>query len=177
MKIFKRILLTIVGIIALLLIIGLFLPREYRIEREVVINRPNTEVFDYAKHIKNQDEYSVWNMADPNKKQTLTGTDGTVGFIYTWDGNDDVGAGEQEITGISEGSRIDMELRFKRPMENTAQAYMATEDAGNGNTKVTWGMTGESSYPMNLMNGMLDGMLGDSMQKSLNTMKTKLESK
>jgi len=177
MKTLKKILLVIIGLIALLLIIGLFVPREYRIEREVVINRPNAEVFAYTKHIKNQDEYSVWNITDPNKKQTLTGTDGTVGFIYAWDGNDDVGAGEQEITGITEGSRIDMELRFKRPMENTAQAYMVTKDAGNGTTKVKWGMTGESSYPMNLMNGMLDGMLGDSMQESLNNMKKKLESR
>ncbi|WP_294819785.1 SRPBCC family protein [uncultured Flavobacterium sp.] len=177
MKILKGILFTVLGIIVLLLVIALFVARDYAIEREIVINKPEAEVFEYIKHIKNQDNYSIWNMMDPNKKQTFTGTDGTVGFIYAWDGNSDVGAGEQEITKIEEGSRIEMELRFKRPMEGVGFAYMATEDAGNGATKVKWGMTGKSSYPMNLMNLMMESMMGDGLEEGLTNLKKNLESK
>lgn len=139
MKFLKWTLFVLLGIIAILLIARLFIKKDFTIEREVVINKPKGEVFDYVKHIKNQDTYSVWNMKDPNKKQTFTGTDGTIGFINTWDGNSDVGAGAQEIKGIDEGSRIDMEIRMKRPMENTMEAYMTTEDEGDGSTKVKWG--------------------------------------
>jgi uncharacterized protein YndB with AHSA1/START domain len=177
MKILRGILFTILGVIALLLVIALFVNKEYAIEREIVINKPKAEVFDYIKHIKNQDTYSVWNMMDPDKKQTFTGIDGTAGFIYAWDGNSDVGAGEQEITKVDEGNRIDMELRFERPMEGVAFAYMATEDGGNGATKVKWGMTGKSSYPMNIMNLMTDSMMGDGLEKGLVNMKTNLENK
>jgi uncharacterized protein YndB with AHSA1/START domain len=175
MKILKGILISIAALIALVLFIALFIKKDYVIEREVVINRPEAEVFDYIKYIKNQDNYSKWNMADPNKKTEERGTDGTVGYVYKWDGNDDVGAGEQEITRISEGERIDMELRFKRPMESTANAFMSTEPASPISTKVKWGMYGTSSYPMNFMNFMMDGMLGSDLETGLQNLKTVLE--
>jgi hypothetical protein len=100
---------------------------------------------------------------------------GTVGFVYKWDGNKAVGAGEQEITGITEGERMDMELRFKRPFENNAKAFMATEALTENQTRVKWGMYGKSNYPMNFMNFMMDGMLGKDLEKSLSNLKNKLE--
>lgn len=175
MKILKYILIVVAALIAIPLLLALFMKKEYKVEREVTINKPKNEVFDYVKHIKNQNTYSVWNMADPNMKQSEKGADGTVGFVHSWNGNDDVGEGEQEIKNIKEGERIDMELRFKRPMESTGMAYMTTEDAGAGATKVTWGMHGNSSYPMNFMNFMIDGMLGKDLEKSLQNMKGNLE--
>ena len=60
-------------------------------------------------------------MKDPDMKKSYSGIDGTKGFIYSWDRKDkNVGAGSQEITNIHEGSRIDYELIFLRPMQNTA---------------------------------------------------------
>lgn len=175
MKILKRILLVLIALIALVLIIAAFVPRDYKIEREVVINKPEREVFEYIKYIDNQDNFSKWNMADPNKKVERTGADGTVGYIYKWDGNDDVGAGEQEITSITEGERIEMALRFKRPMEGFANTYMTTEPVAEGNTKVKWGMYGKSSYPFNLLNFTIDNMLGKDIQAGLDNLKTVLE--
>ena len=145
------------------------------IEREIVVNKPEAEVFQYVKHIRNQDRYSVWNMADPHMKQQSKGTDGTVGFVNSWNGNDDVGEGEQEIIKVIEGERIDMALRFKRPMESTANAFMSTEPVDASSTKVTWGMYGESSYPMNFMNFMMDGMLGKDLEAGLQNLKNNLE--
>ena len=40
-----------------------------------------------------------------------------------------MGQGEQEIVKIEEGNRIDYALRFKKPMEDNATSYMATEAA------------------------------------------------
>lgn len=175
MKILKRILIVILIIIAIPFVVALFVKNEYAIEKEVTINRPEAEVFGYIKHIRNQDHYSKWNMADPNMKKETRGTDGTVGFVYLWDGNNEVGAGEQEITNIEEGERIDMELRFKRPFEGTGQAHMTTEPLGENSTKVKWGMKGESSYPMNFMNLMMESTLGADLQTGLNNLKAVLE--
>lgn len=36
-------------------------------------------------------------MLDPNMEKEFKGTDGTVGFIYGWNGNKEGGEGEQEI--------------------------------------------------------------------------------
>jgi uncharacterized protein YndB with AHSA1/START domain len=175
MKILKIIGIGILSIIALILIAALFIDTKYEIIREVVINKPNAEVFDFVKHIKNQDRYSVWNMADPNKKQTFTGTDGTVGFKNYWNGNDDAGEGEQVITGIIPNHRVDVEITFKRPFESTMQGYTATEEVNANSTKVTSVTYGNSGYPMNIMNPAIDKMLGKDIQANLNNLKTLLE--
>jgi hypothetical protein len=174
MKILKTILIVVVILIAIPFIIAIFVAKDYSIQREVVINEPKKEVFNYVKHIKNQDEYNVWTMADPNMKKTYSGTDGTVGFVYSWNGNDQVGEGEQELISIKEGERVDMELRFKRPFESKGYAFMETENA-NGGTKVTWGMKGHNPYPMNFMNIFMGSTIGSALEDGLTNMKNNLE--
>src|SRR5215217_955871 len=160
MKTLKKILLVVVIIITIPLIIALFVNNEYDVQREVTINKPKEEVFNYVKHLKNQDNYSKWVRMDPNMKKDFRGTDGTVGFVYAWDGNDEAGKGEQEIKSVKEGERVDVEVRFEKPMEGIAYAPMITEAISDNKTKVSWGIKGESKYPINLMNLFMDGMLG-----------------
>ena len=178
MKILKGLLFLILGIVILALVVALFVKKDYAVEREVTINKPIAVVFDYIKHIKNQDQYSVWNRLDPASKKTYTGTDGTVGFISGWEStNKNVGKGEQEITNITENDRIDMKLRFKEPFEAEDEAYMVTESKGENETKVKWGFKGRMAYPMNIMLLFMDmeGMLGKDLQGGLDTLKTTLE--
>lgn len=117
MKIVKTILFGIVVLIVIVLVAALFIKREYKVEREISINKSRKEVFDYIKFLKNQNEYSVWARIDPAMKKTFTGVDGTVGFISAWDSKvKDAGKGEQEIKKMKEGERIDYEIRFKDPL-------------------------------------------------------------
>lgn len=178
MKIIKILLLSIVGIVALVLIAALFVKKEYAVEREIVINKPKDEVFNYIKYLKNQDNYSVWANMDPNMKKEYKGTDATVGFISAWESEDkNVGKGEQEIIGIKEGERVDYELRFIEPFEAKDHAYMITEKVGENQTKVKWGFDGKMKYPMNLMLVFMDmdKMLGDQLMTGLKNLKSTLE--
>lgn len=175
MKILKIILIIIVILIAIPLVLALFIRNDYAVTREIVVNKPKAVVFDYIKHIKNQNDYNVWTLADPNIKQEFTGTDGTVGFVNAWKGNSKVGEGEQEITKIDEGKRIDMELRFKEPMESTGYAFMSTDEVDPTSTKVIWGMQGRSAYPMNFMNLFMDSMVGNNLQGGLDNLKKEVE--
>lgn len=124
MNILIIILAIIASLIAIILIAALFIKKEYTIEREVAINKPKQEVFSYIRFLKNQDHYSKWVMTDPAMKKEFKGTDGTVGFVYAWDGNKKAGKGEQEIMKITEGERIDIEVRFVKPFEATAAAQI-----------------------------------------------------
>lgn len=173
----KIALIVIVVLVALPLVIALFVKKDIVVVREVTINKPKQEVFDYIVQLKNQNNYSVWAQKDPNMKKVFTGTDGTVGFVSAWESEDDhVGAGEQEITAIVPGERVDYELRFKKPFEDTNLAYMTTEAVSETQTKVKWGFKGDMDYPMNLM--LLFGMekqLGDDFQQGLDKLKTILE--
>lgn len=174
MKIIKRILIVLLIIIIIPFILAIFISKDYKVEREITINKPQAEVFDYVSHLKNMDEYSVW-MKDPNMKTEFIGNDGTKGFIYGWDGNDDVGEGELEITNIETNERLDMDLRFIRPFESEAKVYITTENSGGNSTNVHWVMQGTSSYPMNFMNLMMDNMIGKDLDANLHNIKSKLE--
>jgi len=178
MKILKTVLIVIVAIVALIFIMAAFVKSDYKVVREVTINAPKTEVFDYVKYLKNQDNYSVWATMDPNMEKTFSGTDGTVGFISAWESeNDSVGKGEQEIIGIDPGNKIDYELRFFEPFEQTDYAYITTEAIGNKATLVKWGFYGKMKYPMNMMLLFMnmDEMLGPDLEEGLQNLKSNLE--
>lgn len=172
MKTLKKILLILVIIIAIPLIVALFVKREFTSERQISIDRSKQEVFDYVKYLGNQENYDVWHKMDPEAKTTTRGTDGTVGFVYAWDG-EKIGKGEQEITGIVDGERMDTKLRFKEPFESEASCYMLTEAQGEHQTIVKWGISGKSPYPFNLMSLFFD--MGDDFDKGLLELKSILE--
>lgn len=178
MKILKRILVAIALLIALLLIIALFIKGDYDVQRQVTINKPKQEVYDYVRFLKNQDNYSIWSQRDPNMKKEYKGTDGTVGFIASWDSEDkEVGKGEQEIIKLTDGERIDTRLRFKIPFEAQDDAYFTTETVAENQTKVTWGFKGKFPYPMNLMCLFfsMDKEVGKDLAAGLNNLKDVLE--
>lgn len=142
--------------------------------REITVAAPSQKVFDYIRIVKNQEQYSTWVMQDPAMKKVLTGTDGTVGFIYAWD-SEKAGKGEQEITSITEGEGIGMEIRFEKPLEGIAHTTMSTEPIDDGHTKVKWAMEGRNNYPINFMNLFMGSMLGNDMDASLQLLKSNLE--
>jgi len=152
MKIFLIILLVIAAIVIILLVVALFAKKDYAVEREITIVKPKAEVFNYIKYLKNQNMFSKWATMDPSMKQTFNGIDGTVGFVSAWDSNQkDVGKGEQEIKKITEGERIDYEIRFIKPFAGIASAYMVTESISDNQTRVKWGFKSRMKFPMNLM--------------------------
>lgn len=173
----KKVLYVFLGLIGIFLIAGLVMPKTCAVEKEIVIAAPNSEVYEYVESLENQNNWSVWAKLDPNMKHTYSGTDRTVGFTHRWEGNDEVGKGEQEITRIVEGARIETELRFLEPMEATNAAYISTESIAGNKTRVKWGFTGEIPYPMNalmpLMN--IEESVGKDFGQGLSNLKQLLE--
>jgi len=179
MKIIKKILLFLAAIVVLLLIAGIFVGKDFGSVKEVTVNKPLPEVFAYVSHLKNQNDYGVWAKKDPNIKQEYRGVDGTPGFVSAWEGNSDVGKGEQKIVTVEDGKRVDFELHFIKPFESFAPAWMETEAISPAQTKVKWGMSGTMSYPFNVMRLFMnmDKMIGEDLQTGLNNLKAQLEKK
>jgi hypothetical protein len=147
-----------------------------KIEKSIAINKPSEEVFNYLKLTKNQDNFSVWNMTDPNMNKNYQGTDGTVGFVYVWDSiNKNVGAGEQEITDIVDGKRIEYAIRFFRPMQNTGKSKFEIKPDGDQNSLVTWIFESPSKFPMSLFAPLFKIMLRKDISKGLVNLKTIFE--
>lgn len=176
MNIIITILLVVAGIIALLLIIALFMKKEHYVKREIIINAPQQKVFDFLRLLKNQDQFNKWATADKkNRKEELKGTDGTVGFIYSWSGDKSAGVGEKEIKNIIEGKRIETEIRFVKPMRVSANVIMETEYLSDNQTKVSLSNAGTLKYPLNIMIPMFEKMFAKDMDTSLLTLKDILE--
>jgi hypothetical protein len=178
MKTLKKILIVLGIIIAIPLVVALFMKKEYIVERSTEINRPTGDVFNYVKHLKNHDNFTVWSKMDPDMVKEFRGEDATVGFVSAWDSQkEDVGKGEQEISKITEGQSIETELRFIKPFESKAQSAMITEPAGPNQTKVRWNFQGKMPYPMNFMLLFMnmDDMLGKDLQQGLDNLKKNLE--
>lgn len=174
----KKILIALVAIVVLLAavvaIASFATATDFKVEREVTINKPKAEVFNYLKELKNQNEWGPWIKRDPAIKLDYKGTDGTVGFVSSWKSeNPEVGSGEQEITKIVDGERVDSVLRFREPFESKADAYMITESSGEMQTKVKWGFSGSMPRPMNLMLLFvdMDKEIGKDFDEGLNNLK------
>jgi hypothetical protein len=176
MKILSIILGLIAAIIAGILIIALFMKKDYSISSEIVINRPKSVVYDYIKNIRNQENYSKWVMADPNVKLAYKGTDGTVGFISSWASEmKNVGVGEQEITNMVEGEKLDMEIRFEKPFKGVSTANTSLVAINENQTKYTNTFNTHSPYPMNIMAPMMKKMLTKDMDETSSRLKAVLE--
>lgn len=177
MKILKKILVVFVVLIAIVLVAGVFMKKDFTVIRSVELDQPINEVYNYVKLLKNQDEYSVWMKMDPNVKKTYTGTDGTVGFIGAWDSKvKDVGVGEQEITAMAANDRIDYVMRFKKPNEMQGTATMLFSEEGDC-SKLDWSFSGSIGYPFNVMMPLMDfeGKLGPQLQEGLDNLKVILD--
>jgi uncharacterized protein YndB with AHSA1/START domain len=179
MNTLTTILLVIAILIGIVLIVAAFLNDSYTIEKEITINKPKTEVFNYIKLLKNQVNYSKWMMTDPNARLTYRGIDGNVGSVIAWDSdNKQVGKGEQETTRLLDGERVDCEIRFEKPFEGKSTTSMVTTKISQNETKVQWFFKGDLNYMMKLMHLILNLKkgLGKDLQTSLNNLKSVFES-
>ncbi|NNE78577.1 MAG: SRPBCC family protein [Pricia sp.] len=169
----------IVGLVVLIILLAVIAPKTYDVFRTIEVSRPKADVFEYLKSLKKMDEWSPWAKKDPNMEKKFTGTDGEVGALSYWKGNKEVGEGEQEIIRIIDGERIESELRFFKPWKSTSDCYTQVQDAGNGNTKVTWGFSGKNKFPMSIMMLFMsmDKMVGKDFESGLKNLKVVLEVK
>ncbi|OGS73119.1 MAG: hypothetical protein A3G95_00690 [Flavobacteria bacterium RIFCSPLOWO2_12_FULL_31_7] len=174
MGILKKIVFFILALIGLFLLVGLIVDKEYTVSHTITINKPQEEVFNYMKLFKNQEKYSVWVMADPNIKLKYEGEDGTVGAKVSWDGNDDVGAGSQTITKMT-NERIDVDLHFIRPMEGNQKGATIVKAIDGNSCSVTEEFYGNDPYPMNALSFIGKYFIQDAFTKNGENVKKILE--
>ncbi|MGE4170512.1 MAG: SRPBCC family protein [Candidatus Margulisiibacteriota bacterium] len=179
MKIALRIVLVLIVLVAGL---GLLAPRNYHLEREIVIDRPVADVFSYITLLQNSNTWNAWMLMDPTMKTDAKGTDGTVGYVTSWEStNKNVGTGEQEIKAITLNERLDTEIRFTKPFKTQFDSFMTTTPIGETHTKVVMGIDCKMPFPLNAVHFVMSLCCGQEKEmitqfdNSLNNLKTQLE--
>lgn len=177
-RLLAAVVILVVIVVASIAVLSFVAPTDFRVQREVTINKQRGEIYSYVKYLKNQNEWGPWFKREPTMEQHFRGTDGSVGFVSHWNGkSDDVGEGEQEIKALVENERMDTEVRFKRPVESTANGTMSFEEAGEAQTTVKWALSGSMPRPFNIfMLAMdMDKELGKDLDEGLSSLKTIME--
>jgi hypothetical protein len=175
-----KIVMPLVALVSIILAIAAFTKRKYTIVREITVNRPRQEVFDYISHFRNQPEYSKWLLLDPNTKIDFSGTDGEPGFTLSFNSkNKKAGKGEQEIKKIIRGERVEYDLRFLEPFEFVANGYTSAEAITENQTRVKWVYNSGMKYPMNILLLFMDmeKIIGTDAEETLGNMKSRIERK
>ncbi|MES2677468.1 MAG: SRPBCC family protein [Pseudomonadota bacterium] len=171
----KKLFLIIITIIAAALLVAAALPKDFKIEQEIVINKPRVVVFDYIKMTKTNNSWNPWIKKDPKIALEYKGEEGTVGFVSSWSGNNKVGVGEEEIVSLIPNEKIDLELRFVKPMKATNKASFTTTAIDENQTKVVWTMTGRTAFPANLICFFMQKEVKKDFAEGLNNLKETLE--
>lgn len=154
MNVMITILAALFGLLLLLLLLALVLPRHYSVTVSEIINRPKRQVYGYVSLLYNQVHYSEWLNADPGLFPEIIGTDGTVGAILKWESKNEnpkknVGMGEQEIKRLDEDD-IEVELRLMKPMPATCKLLHTILAQEKNKTKYTCTFYAYAKFPVNL---------------------------
>ncbi|HRD53342.1 MAG TPA: SRPBCC family protein [Flavobacteriales bacterium] len=176
MKALKIILILVLGIGAMVAALGFLGDDTYRVERSVTIAAPIDDVWPSISTLGAMDKWSPWNELDPSMKKSMDGTDGQIGAIARWEGNNEVGKGEQRIDSVSRNSLVRTRLKFIEPMESESDIFLTLNPDGDG-TKVTWAMEGEHNFMSRLWGRFMDmdAMLGKDFEKGLGKLKEQVE--
>jgi hypothetical protein len=168
----KKIVLALGLIIIVFLVIVALQPADFRIVRSAAISAPAPAVFAQVNDFHNWDAWSPWAKLDPSMKQTFEGPPAGVGAVYTWEGNNKVGAGRMAITESKLAELIRIKLDFLRPFAASNPTEFSFKPESN-KTLVTWTMTGHKNFMSKavclFMN--MDKVVGGDFEKGLAQMK------
>lgn len=176
MRAIKTILIILGALVGLLLILGLMGSKTYHYERSATIAAPADAVFPYVGTLAGMDKWSPWNDLDPAMKKSIEGTDGATGAVAKWEGNKDVGKGEQRIDSVMPGKGIRTHLTFLEPWQQESEAGIDLATAGDS-TKVTWFLEGENGFMARVMGVFMDmdAMIGKDFEKGLGRLRSMVE--
>lgn len=151
-------------------------PDVVHVERSLAINASPADIHPHINNYKDWTAWSPWEKQDPNMKRTYSGAESGVGAKYAWEGNDNVGIGDMEITS-SEPQEIKLNLHFVKPFEGTSKVTFSMVPQGEA-TKVTWAMDSENAFPCKVMQVFMsmDDCCGKEFEKGLASLKTVSES-
>ena len=168
MKILKKVLLVLVILIAVLAVIGWFMPSKIHIERSLTMKAPVESIFKQVNVVKNWEKWSPWRKMDPEMKVTYYDIAEGLGASYSWVGEKS-GEGLITFSEVKNNELIITDLDFKG--EGKATGGFRFEPAAEG-TKVTWYFDSEVGMNpfMRLFWKMGIGMMEDSFDQGLKAM-------
>ncbi len=175
MKFLKWLGIIILIIIALFLIIPLFLPSDFYVEKSAVVEKPVNIVFQTAVDMNQRAKWDPWIETDPEAEMNIQMTPEVIGSGYSWKG-EVIGEGKITIKEFVPNELIKSKIEFIAPQSMEADVIWNFIKTDEG-TKIIWALEGTLSYPIEKWFGLLmDKSLGSQFEKGLSNFKSLVES-
>jgi uncharacterized protein YndB with AHSA1/START domain len=176
----KKILLTVVAVVAVLVVgvLGLAAtkPDTFTVERSATIKASAETVYALLSDFHLWEGWSPWDKLDPAMKRTYEGAANGLGAVYAWEGNDKAGKGRMEITEATAPSKVVIKLDFLVPFESHNVTEFTLTPEGDAQ-KLTWKMSGPQPFVSKIMAVFMDmdAMIGKDFEKGLASLKALAE--
>jgi len=135
MKTLKKIGIGLLVLVALIALIGLFLPSAVHVEQSGEMNVAPEVVYEEVANFNTWPSWSPWSEMDPNMVITYEGEPMQVGHGYSWT-SEELGDGRMVYTKMVPHSEMVSEMYF---MGDTKPAYAGYKfEATEAGTRMTW---------------------------------------
>ncbi|WP_184197214.1 SRPBCC family protein [Chitinimonas taiwanensis] len=170
----KQIVLGLLGLIALIVVVGFFLPSEFAIARSTVINAPPERIFAQLDDPRAWKHWTVWNQRDPQMQLSYSGPARGLNAGWQWRSASE-GNGEMVFTSIDPNRQLDYTLSFP-DMGMRSSGVLRLEASGSG-TRLTWTNAGDMGMnPINRYFGLfMDQLVGPDFEAGLANLKRRVE--
>lgn len=174
MKWLKRIVLSLVALVALVLLVGMMLPSGFKVQRSVVIAAPPDRIFPLLVDPREWKRWAIWNQRDPAMKIEYSGAASGVGARWSWQSKTE-GNGAMEFVAAVPHRHVDYSLSFPE-LGMTSRGVLTLVPDGAG-TRVSWTNEGDmGNNPLNRYFGlMMDSMVGPDFEAGLRNLKSLVE--
>jgi hypothetical protein len=174
MRPLMRLVLGLVGLIAILAAVAVGLPAHVTVARTVVINAPESAVFPYVNNLHRFGDWSPWKLRDPQLTLTYGGPEEGKGAQIQWTSQKpSIGAGNMEISDSNLNRSVALAANFN-DLEGTSTFDIVPSGSGS---KITWSFGYDTgSSPLKRWKAlMLDGFIGSEYRAGLDKLKEKVE--
>lgn len=146
-------------------------PAHTHVERTVVVAAEPGDVFPLVDDYRVFVTWSPWTDLDPSQETEFSEPSRGEGAWYSWDGNDEVGAGKMTTTEVVADAKLVQRLEFTRPFEAVATTSFTLVGEG-GSTEIIWAYDADNDFFAKLGELFvdMDAMLGADFQRGLDAL-------
>lgn len=163
------------GLVAAVVVVGLFLPRQWHVEQTVVINAGPEHIHPLVDDLKEWQSWAAWTKAmDPEVKYDYSPTAAGAGAWWSWNGPK-MGHGKMTITKSDPATGVWVDEMIETDKEVNAKGSLTWTREGEA-TKVKW--VDEGTLPPVIGGyfvGFINNMLSENFSTGLQNLKAVAE--
>ncbi|HLP35915.1 SRPBCC family protein [Lacibacter sp.] len=176
MRLIKMFLFVLLGLFAVITIIGLFIPSSVKISRGIIVTADSSKVFKELSDVKNWNKWLPWITADSGAVVQLSAVTDQPGSYFRWKGVKVNSAGTMTIQSIKQNEIL--VLHELKDMNKAEGGFRIRSTGANNNvTEVLWYMEYKLKwYPWERFFGIFtDQIIGSAFDKGLEQFKNYIE--